>query len=161
MNSAKPCRCLNFRLYGFQSSAAECPSLQESMSAADDDLLKRRGGGVRDNSLGNFSAQKSAFKNTFMLSVLRKRSLGSVFPPQRRMCLVKNSRFPSNHPYRLTSSADNAICLPMNRIRCCTQCGPTKSPGRPVCISLWMASKRQRTRTSTSCPNRFRLCRAR
>jgi len=53
MNSAKPCRCLNFTVHGFESSAAECPSLEESMSAADDDLLKRRGGGVRDKSLDN------------------------------------------------------------------------------------------------------------
>src|SRR5438034_8550223 len=45
MNSAKPCRCLNFIAYGFHSSAAECPSLEESMFAADDDLLNRRGGG--------------------------------------------------------------------------------------------------------------------
>ncbi len=67
--------------------------------------------------LGNFSAQKSAFRNTFKLSVLRKCNLGSVFPPQRRMCLVKNSRFPSNHPHRFTSSADKAIYLPINRIR--------------------------------------------
>jgi len=30
-----------FHLYGFQSSAAECPSLEESISAADDNLLER------------------------------------------------------------------------------------------------------------------------
>lgn len=72
---------------------------------------------MRDKSLGTFSAQKSALRNTFRLSVFRKRSLGSVFLPQRRRCLVKNSRFPSNHPHRLTSSADNAICLPIKRIR--------------------------------------------
>src|SRR6266853_3680132 len=56
MNSAKPSRCLNFTVYRFDSSAPECPKLEESISAADDNFVERRGG-VRDMSLGNFSAK--------------------------------------------------------------------------------------------------------
>src|ERR1700680_1861225 len=83
-----------------------------------DNPAERRGGRVRDNSLCNLGAQKSASKKTFIDRKLRNRSFcGILLPDARKRLPQLISRWPNQLPNEMSSAGFNPTFLATRRMR--------------------------------------------